>query len=238
MEHLLQARHIFKHYHGKAAVSDVSLTVSASERVTIIGPNGGGKTTLLKLLLGLAAPDNGEITRKATLNIGYVPQRVSINSAMPMSVEWFLTLYAGKETIAPMAALTGIAGILSRSVHTLSGGEWQRVLLARALLKKPELLVLDEPMQGIDIAGQAQMYALINHAAKTLHAAVLMVSHDLHVVMSGTDHVVCLNHHICCEGHPHAVKEDAAYRDLFAPDVANNLAIYTHHHDHEHTHDN
>jgi zinc transport system ATP-binding protein len=234
---LLKATHIFKHYHGKPVVKDVSLTLRAGERVTIIGPNGGGKTTLLKLLLGLASPDKGEIIRKSGLSIGYVPQRVAINTAMPMTAQWFLKLYADGENIMPMAELTGITHTLSRSVHTLSGGEWQRVLLARALLRKPELLVLDEPMQGIDIAGQAQMYALINHAAKTLNAAVLMVSHDLHVVMSGTDHVVCLNHHICCEGHPHAVKEDAAYRDLFTPDVANNLAIYTHHHDHEHTHD-
>ena len=234
---LLKATHIFKHYHGKPVVSDVNLTVRAGERVTIIGPNGGGKTTLLKLLLGLAPPDKGDITRKSGLKIGYVPQRVAINPYMPMSVAWFLKLYAGAANVPAIAEVTGIAEILPRSVHTLSGGEWQRVLFARALLKQPELLVLDEPMQGIDIQGQANMYALINHAAKELKAAVLMVSHDLHVVMSGTDHVVCLNHHICCEGHPHAVKEDAAYRDLFAPDVANNLAIYTHHHDHEHTHD-
>ncbi len=218
-------------------VSDVNLAVSAGERVTIIGPNGGGKTTLLKLLLGLMAPDKGEITRKPGLKIGYVPQRVAINPYMPMSVEWFLKLYAGAGNVPAIAEVTGIAELLPRSVHTLSGGEWQRVLLARALLKQPELLVLDEPMQGIDISGQAHMYALIDHVAKGLKAAVLMVSHDLHVVMSGTDHVVCLNHHICCEGHPHAVKEDAAYRDLFASDVAANLAIYTHHHDHEHTHD-
>lgn len=204
--------------------------------VTIIGPNGSGKTTLLKLLLGLETADQGTVNRKPGLKVGYVPQQVVIDPILPVTVEWFLCLSAGKNAheLAKLAQETGITHTLKQSIHSVSGGEMQRVLLARALLCRPELLVLDEPAQGVDVTGQALLYDLIASINRSHGCAVLMVSHDLHMVMSATDHVICLNHHVCCSGHPHSVRDDPAFASLFGKHVAESLAIYTHHHDHTH----
>ncbi len=205
--------------------------------MTIIGPNGSGKTTLVRILLGLDTPDQGTITRKDRLRIGYVPQKLAIDPTLPLTTSWFLALTAKQaDDVVEVAREVGVEGILNQPLQALSGGELQRVLIARALLSKPELLVLDEPAQGVDVTGQAMLYALIARLKDTHNLSVLMVSHDLHLVMSATDHVICLNHHICCSGHPHSVRGDPAFAALFGQHVADSLAVYTHHHDHDHNH--
>jgi len=205
--------------------------------MTIIGPNGSGKTTLVRILLGLDTPDQGTITRKDRLRIGYVPQKLAIDPTLPLTTSWFLALTAKQaDDVAEVAREVGVEEILDQPLQALSGGELQRVLIARALLSKPELLVLDEPAQGVDVTGQAMLYALIARLKDTHNLSVLMVSHDLHLVMSATDHVICLNHHICCSGHPHSVRGDPAFAALFGQHVADSLAVYTHHHDHDHNH--
>ncbi len=205
--------------------------------MTIIGPNGSGKTTLVRILLGLDTPVQGTITRKDRLRIGYVPQKLAIDPTLPLTTSWFLALTAKQaDDVVEVAREVGVEGILNQPLQALSGGELQRVLIARALLSKPELLVLDEPAQGVDVTGQAMLYALIARLKDTHNLSVLMVSHDLHLVMSATDHVICLNHHICCSGHPHSVRGDPAFAALFGQHVADSLAVYTHHHDHDHNH--
>ncbi len=233
-ELLISAQAVSKSFGRTQAIANVSLTLHPGNIVTVIGPNGSGKTTLLKLLLGLEAPDSGTITRKPGLKIGYMPQRLHIDPILPVTVEWFLKLSANGADILPLANETGIVRLLSASLQSVSGGEMQRVMLARALLSKPELLVLDEPAQGVDVTGQAELYDLITRIAKKYGSAVLMVSHDLHLVMSATNDVICLNRHICCSGHPHSVRGDPAFAELFGSHVAESLAVYTHHHDHEH----
>ena len=235
-DYLITAAGLEKSYGRVHALANVSLNISPRNIVTVIGPNGSGKTTLLKLLLGLESPDGGTVTRKPGLKVGYVPQRLAIDPILPVTVEWFLGLSArgGRLSLKAAAGETGISHLLSARMQSLSGGELQRVLLARALLCDPELLVLDEPAQGVDVTGQAMLYDLIAGLSKTHGAAVLMVSHDLHLVMSATDHVICLNHHICCSGHPHSVQGDPAFSALFGQHVADSLAVYTHHHDHDH----
>lgn len=228
---LIEARALRKSFHGQVAVDGVNLALKPGEIMTVIGPNGSGKTTLIKLLLGLEAPDSGQITRKPHLRVGYVPQKLHIQRVLPVTAEWFLQLSA-TSSCKEIAAELGITDCLQKSIHSLSGGEMQRLLLARALLVSPELLVLDEPAQGVDVNGQAELYALIARIARTRGTAVLMVSHDLHLVMSATDHVICLNRHICCEGHPTHVQDDPAFTQMFGK----SLAIYTHHHDHNHDH--
>jgi len=237
MNSLIKASDISKSFSNHRVVDAVSLEIFPERIVTIIGPNGSGKTTLVKLLLGLETPDSGEITRKKNLRIGYVPQSLAINRTIPMDVAWFLRLsdqHASPDALERVALEVGIYNNLYQSIHTLSGGEMQRVLLARALLCQPELLVLDEPAQGVDVTGQAELYALIARISRESRMAVLMVSHDLHLVMSATDHVICLNHHVCCSGHPHSVQGDPAFAYLFGQHVAESLAVYTHNHDHTH----
>lgn len=238
-ELLLESRGISKRFGGRDVVRNVSLSVRPRQVLTVIGPNGSGKTTLLKLLLGLETPDEGVITRKRGLRIGYMPQKLHIDPVLPMTAERFVLLHGHRH--APDAAAmrdicreVGVAHALDAPLASVSGGELQRLMLARALLCRPELLVLDEPAQGVDVTGQAQLYDLIAHVARARGLAVLMVSHDLHLVMSATDEVICLNHHVCCHGHPHAVKHDPAFAALFGSQVAESLAVYVHHHDHEH----
>lgn len=219
----------------------MNLSLAPGEIMTIIGPNGSGKTTLIKLLLRLEQPDSGHIIRKENIRIGYVPQKLHLQRVLPVTAEWFLRLSAHPhhgqtDTLKEIATDLSISHLLDKSIHSLSGGEMQRLLLARALLVSPELLVLDEPAQGVDVTGQAELYALIARISRARGAAVLMVSHDLHLVMSATDHVICLNRHICCEGHPHSVQDDPAFSALFGKHVAQGLAVYTHHHDHHHDH--
>lgn len=233
---LIEARGLSKSFQGHLAVQDVSLTLHAGEVMTVLGPNGSGKTTLLRLLLGLESPDQGEVSRAPALSVGYMPQKIAIDSTLPVTVEWFLRLYAQAE-IDAVAQEVDAAHLMRRPMQGLSGGELQRVMLARALLRRPQLLVLDEPVQGVDVGGQAKLYDLIAAASKKRGCAVLMVSHDLHLVMSSTDEVLCLNRHVCCAGHPHQVSNDPAFVALFGDHIARALAVYTHHHNHTHDHD-
>ena len=221
---------------ARAILTGVDLAVHAGEIVTLIGPNGAGKTTLIRLLLGLAKPDRGEVWLRPDLRIGYAPQHFAVERILPLTVRRFLEL-AGA-TAAPRIegalAEVGASGLADSPVHGLSGGELRRVLLARALLRDPQLLVLDEPIQGVDVVGQHELFKLIVAIRGRRGCGVLMVSHDLHLVMAATDTVVCLNGHVCCTGHPESVSRDPAYLALFGPAVADSLAIYTHHHDHSH----
>jgi zinc transport system ATP-binding protein len=235
MTTLIRASGIDYSRQGKAILQNVGLQVDTGEILTLIGPNGAGKTTLTRILLGLLKADAGTIERHSQLRIGYMPQKFSIDPHLPLTVERFLKLARkARLKITDVAAELHIAGLLPQPIHGISGGELQRVLLARALLGKPNLLVLDEPVQGVDVVGQAQLYQLIVQLRERLDCGVIMVSHDLHLVMASTDTVVCLNHHVCCHGHPDTVSSDPAFLELFGKSRDASLAIYTHHHDHEH----
>jgi zinc transport system ATP-binding protein len=217
-------------------VHDIDLAVGRGEIVTLIGPNGGGKTTVLRALLGLVAADAGVVERTPGVAVGYVPQRLHIDSALPLSVARLMTLTEARprSDVAAALAETGVNAVIDQPVQDLSGGEFQRVLLARALLGAPDLLVLDEPVQGVDYAGEAALYELIGTLRGRFGCGILMVSHDLHVVMAATDRVLCLNHHICCTGAPRDVAQHAEYRRLFGARAVDSYALYTHAHDHEH----
>ncbi|SEQ22798.1 zinc transport system ATP-binding protein [Amphritea atlantica] len=221
---------------NNTVIDNISMALKQGEITTLIGPNGAGKTTLVKAVLGLLTPNEGVIKRSATLRIGYMPQKLHIDTTFPLTVERFLKTAAFASTADRHQALQSVRAenLLKQSVHSLSGGEMQRVLLARALLRKPELLVLDEPAQGVDINGQTELYKLIASIRDKYNCAVLMISHDLHLVMAATDQVICLNHHICCSGHPEQVSTDPSYIELFGIPGAENLALYSHHHNHRH----
>lgn len=219
----------------RTILKNVSLHVKPAEIVTVIGPNGAGKTSLVRLVLGLQQASSGKITRQRDLKIGYMPQKLHIEPSMPLSVRRFLQLScADSEAMKESLTLTDVLHLIDQPMHSLSGGETQRVLLARALLRNPDLLVLDEPVQGVDIAGQSRLYQLISDIRDRIGCGVLMVSHDLHLVMSSTDTVICLNQHVCCHGHPEAVTGHPAYLELFGRTAPAGIAIYTHHHDHSH----
>lgn len=219
-------------------LSHVDMRIDPSEIVTVVGPNGSGKSTLVRALLGQIAPDSGRVLRHAGLRIGYVPQRVHIERAMPMTVRRFLSLPVRVSDAQAQAVLarTGVPGLEARQIGALSGGQLQRVLLARALLNDPQLLVLDEPTQGLDQPGIVAFYKLIEDVRAETGAAVLMVSHDLLVVMRASDRVVCLNGHVCCQGTPEAVSAAPEYRAMFGDGAQGTLALYRHHHDHDHDH--
>ncbi len=215
---------------------DVSLQVTAGEIVALIGPNGAGKSTLARVALGLIRADSGRIWRKPGARVGYMPQRLMVDDTLPLSVWRFTTLGTptSRARVREALAEVGAAHVLDAPVQGISGGEMQRVLLARALLREPELLVLDEPIQGVDLNGQYELYDLISGLRQRRGCGILMVSHELHLVMATTDHVLCLNRHVCCSGHPDHVARDPAYLALFGLDGARHLAIYHHHHDHQH----
>ncbi len=232
---LIEASSLSKQLQGRQVLGKVDFTIARNEIVTLIGPNGCGKTTLLRVLLGLTRADSGRIRRRKGLRIGYVPQNIGFTASLPMTARYFLRLAAHKSANpSKIIELTKIEPLLESQMIALSGGELQRVLLAQALLAKPELLVLDEPVQGVDFGGQAELYRLIRDASKAFDCAVLMVSHDLHLVMADTDRVLCLNGHICCSGTPQSVSQDPAFVKLFGADVARQIAFYVHHHDHQH----
>lgn len=233
---LLAANSINKVFAEKKVLENISLSIEEGQIVTLIGPNGAGKTTLVRIALGLIQPDTGSIYLRPKLRIGYMPQRVHVEPTLPLTVNRFLKL-ANREDKARLSSTLDelkIAHLEDRQLSAISGGELQRVLLARALLREPELLILDEPAQGVDLTGQAELYQLISEISDKHGCGVLMISHDLHLVMSSTDEVICLNHHVCCYGKPEHVSNDPAYLNLFGANASQNLAVYTHHHDHDH----
>lgn len=221
---------------GKPVLEHVSMAVEPGEIVTLIGPNGSGKTTLVRTILGLQAPQGGRIRRRAGLRVGYVPQRLAIDPTLPLTVRRFLRLGGRRDERQLQKAADEVGGsdLMARQIEELSGGELQRMALARALLREPDLLVLDEPLQGVDFTGQLALFNLIDRVRRQRGCGVLMVSHDLHLVMKGTDRVFCLNRHICCSGQPETVSRHPEYLALFGPRAEKSLAVYAHSHDHDH----
>ncbi|SEO59363.1 zinc transport system ATP-binding protein [Salinihabitans flavidus] len=224
---------------GHTALENVDLAIMPGEIVTIVGPNGSGKTTLIRAIIGAVSPAAGRITRAEGLRIGYVPQRLSIDRTLPLTVRRFLNLPHRRDPAELTEALTraGAGGLESRQMADLSGGQFQRALLARALLDRPDLLILDEPTTGLDQPGSAALYRQIEEVRRTLGSAILMVSHELHVVMSASDRVICLNGHVCCHGTPEVVASAPEYRALFGSGTGGALALYRHDHDHHHDHE-
>mgnify|MGYP000277138654 CR=1 FL=1 len=233
---LLSVENISVGYGANTVLRNVSLSVEPGEIVTIVGPNGSGKTTLLRALIGAVRPGSGQIKRKPGLRIGYVPQKLHIDPTLPITVERFLRLPSGHHADACARALeqAGVPDLSQRQMSGLSGGQFQRVLLARALIDKPDLLLLDEATQGLDQPGSAAFYLQIEQVRQDTGCAVLMISHELHVVMSASDRVVCLNGHVCCEGTPEIVSAAPEYRALFGTGTGGALALYRHEHDHAH----
>lgn len=233
---LASARGLWFSRGGRAILQGVDLDVRVGEIVTVIGPNGAGKTTLLKIMLGIERPDRGQVYRPPSTRIGYVPQRFDVDRSIPMTVERFLGLgqNAALGKIAAALADVGAERTAKLQLAQLSGGETQRVLIARALLRDPNMLALDEPARGVDYFGEADLYELIAGIAKARRLGVLLISHDLHVVMAASDRVVCLNGHVCCSGQPETVAKHAEYARLFGPEAARSLGVYLHHHDHTH----
>ena len=220
---------------NKWLVEGVTLTVEKGKIITLIGPNGSGKSTTAKIALGIYKNIEGSV-EKYTNKVGYVPQKISIDWTLPLRVYDFMLLTENikDEAIDEALTLTGVIHLKNKNLGNLSGGEFQRVLIARAISKKPELLVLDEPVQGVDYTGEIALYELIKKISDTLNCGILLISHDLHTVMTATDHVVCLNGHVCCSGTPLDVAKNNAYKTLFGEQASQILSIYEHKHDHEH----
>ena len=221
---------------GRWLIRDVDLTVRRGEIVTLIGPNGSGKSTTARAALGILKPDAGTVRRHPGLIVGYVPQRLHIDRSLPLTVERLMTLTSRLTAAEVQATLewVEIGHLAKAEVQLLSGGEFQRAMLARALARKPDLLVLDEPVQGVDFTGEVALYDLIRRIRDETGCGILLISHDLHIVMAQTDTVVCLNGHVCCHGTPQSVSQNPEYVRLFGRKAAETLAIYRHHHDHVH----
>lgn len=235
-EPLLSVNQLGVKFNTRWVLKDIHLSIYPQEIVTLIGPNGCGKTTLVKTMLGLLKPAAGGVIKAPNLKIGYMPQRFAIEPTLPMTVARFLTLAQQDLTAQThLFATLGITHLLQTALQHLSGGETQRVLMAYALLGQPNLLILDEPIQGVDVNGQIELYQLLYRLRDELNCSIFMVSHDLHLVMASTDRVICLNQHICCEGKPESVLSDPAYLALFGESAARSLALYSHKHDHHHT---
>lgn len=233
---LLSLEQIHFAQNGKEILQDINFSVCAGEIVTLIGPNGAGKSTLVKIALKLLTPNRGTVQWRAGLRIGYVPQKVDFDSTLPITVQRFLQLADRypKSVIEDMLTQTAAHSLRTTELQSLSGGEMRRVLLARALLRSPDLLIMDEPSAGMDINGQAELYRLIQTIREQRQCGILLVSHDLYMVMAATDRVFCLNRHLCCSGQPQDVSQHPEFVALFGQRIASELAIYHHHHDHEH----
>ena len=223
---------------SKWLVKEISFEISQGQIVTLIGPNGSGKTTTAKMILNIMNADEGQITRN-TDKMAYVPQKINIDWTMPLRVIDFMkiTNNLNDNQVVESLTTTGVDKLLYNQIHNLSGGEFQRVLIARAIAKKPDLLVLDEPVQGVDYNGEIALYNLIKKISVNLNCGILLISHDMHFVMSTTDHVVCLNGHICCSGTPSSVVKNPEYIKLFGEHNSETLSYYQHHHDHSHDND-
>ena len=221
---------------GRTILDNISFAINRGEITTIIGPNGAGKSTLVGIISGLLNNYEGEVVRQKALKIGYLPQKLHLNPLMPLTVQGFLSLPVAqsKQAIAQALSDTRIDYLKNRSIHDLSTGELQRVLLARTTLGNPDLMILDEPTAGVDITGEADMYALIGELKNKLNCGVLLVSHELHLVMSQTDQVICLNKHMCCSGQPELVQQHPEYLALFGRQASEALAVYRHQHNHQH----
>ena len=235
---LITLNNICLSHNGKNILDDVSFTLHQGEFITLIGPNGAGKSSLIKILLGVIRQDSGNLDYKGEIRLGYTPQTFTANPYIPISVKDFLTLNQKLDMLFMQQTfeLTGINELLKSPLKNLSGGELQKVLLTRALLSKPNVLVLDEPAQNLDVDGQMQLYKLIQNIHQQQNCAVLMVSHDLHRVMKESTQVICLYHHICCEGLPESILKDAKFNDLFADQINELMTTYEHHHNHQHEH--
>ncbi|WP_294904990.1 zinc ABC transporter ATP-binding protein ZnuC [Tatumella sp. UBA2305] len=236
MTELVALDNISVDFGQRNVLSNITLSLKAGRILTLMGPNGAGKSTLVRLILGLLKPQQGTVRRIHGLTTGYVPQKLHIDPTLPLTVDRFMRLSPRVKAADVLPALSRVqsAHLQHSALQTLSGGELQRVLLARALPGRPQLLVLDEPTQGVDVNGQVALYDLINQLRLELNCGVLMVSHDLHLVMARTDEVLCLNHHICCSGTPEIVTQHPEFIALFGPRGAEELAIYRHHHNHRH----
>lgn len=221
---------------GQTVLQDIDLLIMPAEIVTLVGLNGSGKSTLIRVLAGLMQPDSGRVERREGLRIGYCPQHAHPDPNLPMTVQNFLGLTNGgrKALIEQVLQEVGIDGLQQRQLAQLSGGEYQRLLLARAMLREPDLLLLDEPLAGVDVAGQSDLYQLIPHLRDRYGCGIMLVSHEIHVVMAATDRVICLNHHVCCSGQPETVARHPEFISLFGEQVARTLAVYKHDHDHSH----
>lgn len=235
---LITAQDIALRYGGRQVLDGVSFHIDPGEIVTIVGPNGSGKSSLLRVLIGALRPQKGTVTRAPDLRIGYVPQRLSIDPTLPLTARRFLDLPTRVPRASAQAALdrAGVAHVAGTQMAALSGGQFQRVLLARAILHQPEVLLLDEATQGLDQPGSASFYQQLEAVRDSLGCGIVMVSHELHVVMSASDRVICLNGHVCCEGTPAVVSAAPAYRELFGTGTGGALALYRHEHDHDHDH--
>ena len=235
---MLKINNLNANVENKSILKGFSLNINPGEVHAIMGPNGSGKSTTAKIALGLLKNIEGKV-EKFTNKIGYVPQKISIDWTLPLRVRDFMLLTdkLKEDTMEEALSLTGVVDLKDKSLGNLSGGEFQRVLLARAISKKPELLVLDEPVQGVDFTGEIALYELIKEISEKLNCGILLISHDLHTVMSATDYVVCLNGHVCCSGSPKEVAKNNKYKALFGEQAAQTLSIYEHKHDHIHTSD-
>lgn len=236
MNELISLNSVTLGYDGKIVLRDIDLTVKRGEIITIVGPNGSGKTSMMRALIGALVPTTGSIVRSRALRLGYVPQKLNIDHSFPITLRRFLSVpkRINPEQVTEAASLVGMGDFLDQQIATLSGGQFQRALLARAIIDAPDLLLLDEPTQGLDQNGSARFYQLIAYLKEKLDCAIVLVSHDLHVVMSASDRVICLNGHICCEGTPSVVSSAPEYRALFGSGTQGALAIYQHQHDHVH----
>lgn len=233
---LVELHNVSLAFKDRKVLDQISLAIKPGEILTIIGPNGAGKSCLVKLVLGLYKPSQGHCHRMHNLKVGYMPQKLVIEDSLPLSVERFLTLADKRHRASVQTVLekVGATRLRQAPVQQLSGGEFQRVLLARALLREPDLLVLDEPAQGVDLQGQQSLYHLLAELRDELGFAILMVSHDLHFVMAQTDQVLCLNQHVCCSGTAESVSQHPEYLSLFHNNNVEDIAVYTHNHDHHH----